>query len=81
MQRMLVGDPEPTPQRQELRLSMRQSPERSESGTRVGGKKQTSDCCAGVVQVGNTIRRQVDDKRSRWERKAGIALTLRNLPR
>ena len=29
-------------------------PERSESGTRVGGKKQTSDSCAGVVHVGNS---------------------------
>ena len=45
------------------------------------GKKQISDCCAGVVQVGNAMRRQVDDERSRRERKAGIALTLRNPPR
>ena len=48
MPRMLVGDPEPTPQCQKLDLLCGRVPERSESGTRVGGKKQTSNRCAGV---------------------------------
>ena len=53
MPQMVIGDPEPTPQRQKLPLSMWQVPEQSESGTRVGVKKQKSDCCEGVIQVGN----------------------------
>ena len=44
--KMLVGDPEPTPQRQKLPLPI----VRDSSGWE---NKKTGDCCAGLVQLGN----------------------------
>ena len=49
MLRMVVGDPEPTPQRQKLSLPTRQGPGAKWVRNSGGWEKQTSYRCAGVV--------------------------------
>ena len=83
--KMLVGDPEPTPQRQKLPLPMRQSP-----GARwvrdSGGWKnlKTGDRCAGLVTVGESgdrwMRKKVEREKEGGNRPNPEKLSLLKYP-